>query len=147
MGVIRETDRVCPSRRVWLRPARTPASWRRSEIPDWAAGLLLCAFLAFACPVAAADKVDVITFKNGDRLTCEIKSLDRGSLEISTDPLGTVRVHWGEVTELESPRAFEVQVSSGYEYYGTLRRAAAGQVMVADGGNEVTLDLGETSSA
>jgi Protein of unknown function, DUF481 len=93
--------------------------------------------------MAAADKVDVITFKNGDRLTCEIKSLDRGSLEISTDPLGTVRVHWGEVTEVESPRAFEVQVSSGYEYYGSLRPAAAGRVVVADGGAEVTLDLAD----
>jgi putative salt-induced outer membrane protein YdiY len=141
VGVIRETDRVCPFRRVWLRQGRTPASWRRSEIPDWTARLLLCAFLAIAHPVAAADKVDIIAFKNGDRLTCEIKGLDRGSLEISTDPLGTVRVHWGEVTDLESPRAFEVQVSSGYEYYGTLRRGVAGQVVVADGGNEVTLEL------
>jgi hypothetical protein len=105
--------------------------------------LLFLGVLLASGPVAAADKVDVITFKNGDRLTCEIKSLDRGSLEISTDPLGTVRVHWGEVTELESPRAFEVQVSSGYEYYGSLRLAAAGRVAVADGGAEVTLDLAD----
>ena len=142
MGVIRETNPACP---CWPESPRnpTPAGWSRSEIPDCALGVLLCALLAFAHPVAAADKVDVITFKNGDRLTCEVKSLNRGSLEISTDPLGTVRVHWGEVTELESPRAFEVQVSSGYEYYGSLRPAAAGQVTVADGGTEVTLDLAD----
>jgi hypothetical protein len=94
-------------------------------------------------PLLAADKVDVITFKNGDRLTCEIKNLDRGTLEISTDPLGSVNVHWGEVTAVESPRAFEVQVSSGFEYYGTMRPAAGGRVAVADGGTEVTLDLAD----
>jgi hypothetical protein len=94
-------------------------------------------------PAAAADKVDVITFKNGDRITCEIKNLDRGTLEISTDPLGTVNVHWGEVAEVESPRLFEVEVSSGFEYFGSLRPAAPGQVAVADGGAEVTLDLAD----
>jgi hypothetical protein len=123
------------------RRGRTPAGWRRSEIPDWASGVLLCALLTLARPAAAADKVDVITFRNGDRLTCEIKSLDRGTLEISTDPLGTVNVHWGEVTEIQSPRLFEVQVSSGFEYFGTLRPDAAGRIAVADGGADVTLAL------
>jgi hypothetical protein len=93
--------------------------------------------------VAAADKVDIITFKNGDRLTCEIKKLDRGALEISTDPLGTVSVHWGEVTQVASPRGFDVQVSSGYQYFGTLRAVTPGQVVVTDGGPEVTLELAD----
>ena len=105
--------------------------------------LLLCGALAWARPAAAADKVDVITFRNGDRLTCEIKKLDRGALEISTDPLGTVSVHWGEVTEVASPRGFDVQVSAGYQYYGALRAIAAGQVVVTDGGSEVTLELAD----
>ena len=104
--------------------------------------LLVSAVLAYARPAAAADKVDVITFKNGDRITCEIKKLDRGALEISTDPLGTVSVHWGEVAALASPRQFEVQVAAGYQYYGSLRAASAGEVAVADdAGNEVTLAL------
>jgi putative salt-induced outer membrane protein YdiY len=97
--------------------------------------------MAFPGPLQAADKVDVITFKNGDRLTCEIKKLDRGTLEVSTDPLGTVSVHWGEVTELASPRGFDVQVSAGYQYFGALRAITPGQVVVTDGGSEVTLNL------
>src|SRR5262245_58705082 len=100
--------------------------------------------VACARPVTAADKVDVITFKNGDRITCEIKKLDRGTLEISTDPLGTVSVHWGVVTALTSPRQFEVQVADGFRYYGSLRPAPAGDVAVADeGGNELTLALAD----
>jgi hypothetical protein len=106
--------------------------------------LLLCGALACARPAAAADKVDVITFKNGDRITCEIKKLDRGTLEISTDPLGTVSVHWGEVAAMTSPREFEVQVAAGFQYYGSLRAAPAGAVAVGDGaGNEPQLALAE----
>jgi hypothetical protein len=105
--------------------------------------LLLCGVLVGGRAAAAADKIDVITFKNGDRITCEIKKLDRGVLEISTDPLGTVKVHWGEVAALASPREFEVQVAAGFQYYGSLRAAPAGEVAVADGGNEMTLALAD----
>jgi putative salt-induced outer membrane protein YdiY len=93
--------------------------------------------------LAAADKVDVITLKNGDRLTCEIKKLERGSLEIGTDPLGTVTVHWAEVVAVASPRQFDVQVTAGFQYYGLLRPAAPGEVVVADGGSEVSLALAD----
>ena len=145
MGIIRETG---GSRWSFSRPdhpQHPPAGWSWPEIPDLPAGvLLLCALLACARPVAAADKVDVITFKNGDRITCEIKKLDHGVLQISTDPLGTVSVHWGEVAAVTSPREFEVQVAAGYQYYGSLRGGpGAGEVLVADGGNEITLSLSE----
>ena len=143
MSRLREPEGIPLPLRPGPRRWQTPAGWSRSEIPDWPRWVLFLWLLMSPGPLQAADKVDVITFKNGDRLTCEIKKLDRGTLEISTDPLGTVNVHWGEVTVLESPRAFEVQVSAGYEYYGSLRPAAAGQVVVADGGNEITLDFSE----
>ena len=140
MGIIRQAGSVPPYPDD-CRRGRTPACWSWPEIPDLIrGGLLACAMLACARPAAAADKVDVITFKNGDRITCEIKKLDRGTLEISTDPLGTVRVHWGEVAALASPREFEVQVSSGFQYYGTLQAGAAnGEMMVAGGGAELVL--------
>src|SRR5688572_19425042 len=143
VGVIRETERAHPPRHRFLR-GRTPACWSRPEIPDLLVGVLLVwSLLAVAPPVAAADKVDVITFKNGDRVTCEIKRLDRGTLEISTDPLGTVTVHWGEVTAVASPREFDVQVSSGVQYYGALRPAAPGQVIVWAVGLDETLALSD----
>ena len=140
VGVIRETERAHPHGHRFLRRP-TPAGWSRPEIPDLLLGPLLAGLLAAATPAAAADKVDVITFKNGDRVTCEIKRLDRGTLEISTDPLGTVTVHWGEVTAVASPREFDVQVSSGVQYYGALRPAAPGQVIVWAVGLDETLAL------
>ena len=54
----------------------------------------------------AADKIDVVHLKNGDRITCEIKNLDKGLLEVSTDPAGKLSIHWGDVASLESPIVF-----------------------------------------
>ena len=144
MGIIRETGGGRRPGTGPPHPPHPPAGWSWPEIPDLTAGvLLLCAVLACARPATAADKIDVITFKNGDRITCEIKKLDHGVLEVSTDPLGTVSVHWGEVAAVASPREFEVQVAAGYQYYGSLRGPGSGEVLVADGGNEITLTLSD----
>jgi hypothetical protein len=102
-------------------------------------GLRRIAWLTFALslwmsPAVFAQKVDVVHLQNGDRLTCEIKQLSRGALSISTDPLGSVTVHWGQVAALVSPRAFRVQLASGEQYYGTLLTGAPP--------NHVTIDLG-----
>ncbi len=93
--------------------------------------LAVCAWLLFGRATTAADKVDVIQLKNGDRLTCEIKKLDRSALMISTDPLGKATVHWGEVVGVMSPRMFDIQLASGQHYYGSLTLSAPGQVGVA----------------
>jgi hypothetical protein len=130
--LLQSTNAVCrPCRgRFWLQPS--PSRRRDSEISDRCAALLfVCALLLFGRPAAAADKVDVIQLKNGDRLTCEIKKLDRSVLTISTDPLGKASVHWGEITGMTSPRTFDVQVASGDHYYGALLAAPPGQLVVA----------------
>jgi hypothetical protein len=122
---------------------RGPTRWRRSEIPDRSRipGLLL-ALLFCGSPLLAADKVDVVNLRNGDRITCEIKALSRSLLSISTDPLGKASVHWGEVAGLTSPRRFDVLVTSGQHFYGTLLPSAPGQMLVGlDGGGTATLAL------
>jgi hypothetical protein len=124
-----------------VRASGAPAVWSGYEIPDRLLPvLLLVGVLLSADAAAAADKVDIIHLKNGDRLTCEIKKLDRGVLEVSTDPLGTVSVFWGEVATLESPREFEIQLSSGAQFFGSLA-AAPNQVVVSLDGTGATLTL------
>jgi hypothetical protein len=91
---------------------------------------------------AAADKLDVVHLKNGDRLTCEIKKLDRSVLTISTDPLGKASLHWGEVVSVTSPRRFDVQMASGARFLGSLRPSPAGQmVLELTGGSTATVVL------
>ena len=110
----------------------------------WLGAWVVCGMLLFAPQAGAADKVDTVRFNNGDRITCEIKKLDRGLLEVSTDLAGTLKIHWGEVASLESPREFEIEVSSGNRTYGTFAAAPAGSMNVAfQDGSTSTLALAD----
>jgi hypothetical protein len=82
--------------------------------------ILLSFFLLFAAPVCA-QKNDTLVMKNGDRLTCEIKSLDAGVLYVSLDYVdGTISVQWSEVVHIESKRLFIVRTGDGSVYRGLL---------------------------
>lgn len=81
--------------------------------------------LLLTAPLRADDrrgeKTDVLYMNNGDRLTCEIKSLDAGALYIGLDYVdGTITVDWAKVRRLESKRLFIVRLESGLVYTGTL---------------------------
>jgi uncharacterized protein DUF481 len=105
--------------------------------------LTLVLLVCFA-PPARAQKVDIVRLKNGDRLTCEINNLNRSVLTVSTDPLGNVSIHWGQIEGLESPRAFTLQVISGERFFGTLAAGKPGEVVVAlGGGASVSLPLAD----
>ena len=90
-------------------------------------GLLgLAAQLALATPGHAGDKTDVLYFRNGDRMTCEIKSLDAGALHVSVDYVdGTISVNWSKVERLDSKKLFIVKLEDGSVYSGTLQIAEA----------------------
>ena len=65
-----------------------------------AAAVGLAAFLA--APAWARPKTDVVVLDNGDRVSCEIKKLQRGKLTISTDASGTITLKWSHVVGLQS---------------------------------------------
>src|SRR5262245_48847762 len=69
---------------------------------------------------AFAARTDVVTLKNGDRLTGEIRQLERGKLTYKTDDLGTVSIEWDKVTSLQSIHLFEVELQTGQKYFGNL---------------------------
>ena len=101
------------------------------------AALLVLASL----PAAAADKTDVVVLRVGDRITCEIKELDRGLLRIKTDAADTFTVHWGHVVSLASVRWFEVQTAAGLTYYGSLTIGDAGFLVVDTPTGDVRLAM------
>lgn len=84
--------------------------------------------IAFALLLTAAfsslwarPKRDIIHFKNGDRWTCEIKSLDRGYLYVSLDYVdGTVSADWSQVDRIESPQGFVLRDEIGEILTGSL---------------------------
>jgi len=86
----------------------------------------LCLTLSVA--VAEAQKTDSVWIRNGDRITGEVKSLYRGRLKYSTDDLGTIYIEWDKVVRISSRATFEVQLSSGLKYFGTLGLARDGSL-------------------
>ena len=83
-------------------------------------GILLAAG-GFALPqYAAAQKVDSLVMLNGDVITGEIKELTRGKLSYKTDDMGTLSIKWDKVKRLKTANYYEIEVSSGWKYFGTL---------------------------
>jgi hypothetical protein len=83
--------------------------------------LMLCFLLLLSSSLVAREKTDVVVMRNGDRLTCEIKSLDSDVLYIKLDyVLGVISVDWSKVDHIESKQLFLVKVQDGSVYSGTL---------------------------
>jgi hypothetical protein len=94
-----------------------------------------------ASAVLAAPKVDIVTIEKGDRLTCEIKGLERGRLTVSTDPLDTVAVYWERIEQLASTRLYEVELSDGQRYFGALGGTVPRRLLVGVGAGAMDLAM------
>lgn len=86
-------------------------------------------------PIRAREKSDVIVMKNGDRITCEVKSLSSNTLYISVDYiLNTLSLDWTKVDHIDSKQLFLVRTRDGTVHTGTLSTPAtlAGQSLQID---------------
>jgi hypothetical protein len=82
---------------------------------------ILCSSLLFALPLFGRENTDVISMKNGDRLTCQIKGLSGGVLYVSLPyVIQTLSVDWSKVARLESKQLFIVMMEDGTVYKGIL---------------------------
>lgn len=80
-----------------------------------------------------AAKTDVVVLKNGDRITGEVKSLDRGRLKYSTDAMGTIYIEWDDIDTLVSKEFHRVRVRGGRLYFGTLSDSGGTDTLAVDG--------------
>jgi hypothetical protein len=93
--------------------------------------LLTMLFGLLSLPVVAAPKTDIIIFHNGDRLTGELKSLQRGRLNLNTDATGTIGIEWDKIARVISNQNVQVETSSGARYFGHLiQTEKTGRVVV-----------------
>jgi len=76
--------------------------------------------LGLSVPAGADPKTDVIVLKNGDRITCEIVSLNRGKLRVKTDDMSTVDIEWDKIESLTAKGLFEIEDLAGDLYFGPL---------------------------
>jgi len=97
--------------------------------------LMALAVLAPVTPSLAAPKTDIVYFSNGDRLTGEIKGLEKGKLELSTSTAGTVSIEWDKVARIETNQYLRVEMSNGARYHGRVPEAQqAGAIQLAIAG-------------
>lgn len=113
-----------------------PAQPRRAR----RAALLSLGILGLLAGPAWAQKTDVVTLVNGDTLTCEIKLLDRGRLQVSTDHLGTVNIEWDKVASVTANRVFRVETSGGLRLLGRLATSEPQHLEVVQETGPVSVD-------
>lgn len=103
---------------------------RAQRSAPWSIRLLvtLCAVLAWSSE-ATAQKTDIITLDNGDRITCEIKEMERGRLRCKTDAMGTLYIEWEHIVDIDTDKTLEVEMASGQRYFGSLQPAEAPEEM------------------
>ena len=82
-------------------------------------GLFLL-LVVWQTPALAMPKTDVITLENGDVITCEIKEMVRGKLQVKTDHMGTLYIEWEKVVHITSTYWFLISVRDGSLVYGQL---------------------------
>jgi hypothetical protein len=93
-----------------------------------------------------AQKTDVVVLKRGDRITGEIRKMDRGLLELATDDMGTVYIQWIKVGNVRSVNQFEVTLDSGERYFGALVAAGEEKIGVSGEAGELRADMASVAS-
>jgi hypothetical protein len=100
------------------------------------------AVLLLPVPLLARPKTDVVFLDNGDRVTCEMKKLERGKLTVSTDGSGTITIKWSRIVGLQSTFLFQIELQSGERYIGRFDLPPElGKIAVDDGEAEETVDV------
>jgi hypothetical protein len=83
------------------------------------------------------QKTDVVTLKNGDKITGEVKYLKVGILTFKTDNMETVSIQWDKIKSIETKNFFEVEVADGRVFFGSIAPGDKEGMMTIKG---VTLD-------
>jgi hypothetical protein len=97
---------------------------------------------AFCTGPARAEKTDIVLLRNGDRITGEVRELERGKLTVKTDDIGTLTIEWDKVVEVRANVPVEVVDLHGARLYGSLEAGPElGTVTIAGPTGSRTVDL------
>ena len=89
--------------------------------------------LAWAVTVCAKHTDDVVVLKNGDRMTGEIKSLQRGELRFKADYMAeAVRLDWARVDRIESKSTYIISLVNGHLFTNVLRLVPSNSTEVSN---------------
>lgn len=104
--------------------------------------VLVVALFALPGGATRAAKTDVLILMNGDHITGEIKKLEYGMLEYSTDSMSKIYIEWKDVRRLTSTSFFEVEIKNGSRYFGRFDEPVRdGALVVAQATGAVQLEM------
>ena len=90
-------------------------------------------FLLLLSAATTCAKSDVVVLKNGDRLTGEIKGLQRGELKVKADYMAeAVRLDWARVERIESKSTFMISLVNGKLFTSVMRLLPANSTETAN---------------
>jgi hypothetical protein len=103
----------------------------RENFYYWSAVVFL--IVSCASTTWAKHNDDVVVLKNGDRLTGEIKGLQRGELKIKADYMAeAVRLDWAMIDRLESKSTFIISLVDGKLVTNVMRLLPANSSEIAN---------------
>lgn len=102
--------------------------------------VVLFGLMTLGISPAMAAESDVVIFVNGDRLTGEVKSLERGKLRFKTAATDTISIEWDDVASLASDQNIQVETEGGDRYLGHLvANSDAREIIVQTSSDSVSL--------
>lgn len=105
----------------------------------------LLLFLILLVEPVQAKRHDVVVMKNGDRITGEVKKLERGILYVEPEYVSSAfGVDWFQVATIKSTAGFQVVMNNGDRAAGTIEKVAAdrapdGDFKIRNGEHEVSV--------
>ena len=112
---------------------------------SFARGVICVALLLGLPATGAAQRTDIVTLANGDRITGEILRLQRGRLEFKTDDAGTLYLEWDKLASVLTVRTVEVGTSDGARYLGSLVKAQTRAIVISNASGEIPLQMQEVT--
>ena len=87
------------------------------------------------------SKTDVVYMRNGDKITCEIRSLEQGQLTVKPDYTNsTIVIDWNSVDHIESSQTFIVSEPDGTLHTGTISGSPDTRAVVVETKPPVVVD-------
>src|SRR6476620_11396433 len=124
-----------------------PMTFRTSRVSGAPVAFLIVLGSCCLLPATARaqGKTDLVTLANGDRITGEVKRLDRGRLVFDTDDAGTLYLEWDKLASVESKLNVEVVTFDGRRFLGTLGPAPDRSIAVVAADGVTTLTMAEVT--
>jgi hypothetical protein len=102
---------------------------------------------ADAYAVSGESYADYVYLTNGDRITGDLKELDRGKLRVKTATMDTIYLNWVDVEHIESQKYLRIVNTNGTFRYGRLKKTDTPQTLgILDDGQLVELPIQQVAA-